>query len=153
MNTGKRVIEVWEIFYSIQLDRDVLIRKLKETVDLSLPLVRLLLQIDEMKGASQTEIAETLGLDVGNLSRMCRILEDRNLIQRDRSAKDRRALEVRLSDEGQKLANGITNNAKRALEPHLNQMTDKQIQTMCDGMEMFIEFSKKLERTIENAPR
>ena len=111
MNTGKRVIEVWEIFHSIQLDRDVLIRKLKETVDLSLPLVRLLLQIDEMKGASQTEIAETLGLDVGNLSRMCRILEDRNLIQRDRSAKDRRALEVRLSDEGQKTANGITNNA------------------------------------------
>ena len=153
MNTGKRVIEVWEIFHSIQLDRDVLIRKLKETVDLSLPLVRLLLQIDEMKGASQTEIAETLGLDVGNLSRMCRILEDRNLIQRDRSAKDRRALEVRLSDEGQKLANGITNSAKRALEPHLKQMTDKQIQTMCDGMEMFIEFSKKLERTIENDPR
>lgn len=147
---GKWVIEVWDIFHMIQMDRDVMIRKMKEKIDLSLPLVRLLLQIDEMSDASQTEIADVLGLDVGNLSRMCRYLEDRGLIIRTRSERDRRALKVRLSDDGQKIADDITRSAHNLLSPLLEAMTEEEVMTMCEGMHRFISMVDKIKENMAN---
>lgn len=147
---GKWVIEVWDIFHMIQMDRDVMIRKMKEKIDLSLPLVRLLLQIDEMSDASQTEIADVLGLDVGNLSRMCRYLEDRGLIIRTRSERDRRALKVRLSDDGQKIADDITRSAHYLLSPLLEAMTEEEVMTMCEGMHRFISMVDKIKENMAN---
>lgn len=148
VKAGKWVLEVWDIFHSIQMDRDVLIRRLKEQVDLSFPLVRLLLQIDEMKEASQTEIAQALQLDVGNLSRLCRVLEDRELIERERSQKDRRALKVRLSGKGQELADRITGSAHAVLGPQLDMMSEEEIANMCKGMRKFIDISEKVKESI-----
>ncbi len=148
-NARKWVLEVWDIFHMIQLDRDVLIRRLKQNVNLSLPLVRLLLQIDEMKDASQTAIAESLGLDVGNLSRMCRQLEDRNLIVRERSPRDRRAMMVRLSEEGQQMADQIIHGAQDILSPHLDGLSDEEIAKMCFGMRKFIDISEKVKERVQ----
>ena len=55
--------------------------------------------------ASPTELSDHLGYDMGALTRVVDELEKRELVRRERSREDRRAVQIALTPEGRRLAN------------------------------------------------
>jgi len=84
---------------SRELARDVSSRH-----GISLPGARLLGLLSGARHMRCSALAATLGLDAPTLSHLLRALADRDLIERERSRKDNRAVKVRLTDEGAAVA-------------------------------------------------
>ncbi len=59
--------------------------------------------IDENKGLKQSELAQILGVERPNMVLIVDELDSADLIVRDRSTEDRRAYELRLTEQGEKV--------------------------------------------------
>jgi DNA-binding MarR family transcriptional regulator len=67
---------------------------------------------------SATQLSRDLGHDMGALTRVVDELERRGLLRRERSRKDRRAVEIAITPEGRRLAD----EGKRAIVELLNEL-------------------------------
>ena len=90
-------------------------------------LMRLAWQAGHM---SATQLSEELGYDMGALTRLVDELERRGLVRRERSQRDRRAVEIAITPAGRRQAQ----EAKRLIVELLNRLvepfTDPEIDTL-----------------------
>lgn len=88
---------------------------------LPLPAARVLYEVAQRQPVTASRLAETLGLDPGYLSRLLAGLGRRKLVRAQRSAQDRRELQLRLSPAGQRqfalLDRGADAQAAELLQP------------------------------------
>ncbi len=84
----------------------------------------------EQEGLSQVELAERTFKDKPNVTRMLDVLERRNLIFRQKDGNDRRAFQVYLTEEGQKLKDKLIPLATEVLERGLKDLTHEEIESL-----------------------
>ena len=77
-------------------------------------------------------LCRTLHYDTGSMTRMLDRLEEKGLVRRERGARDRRVVLLRLTDAGERLLPRIRPAARRALRRHLAGFAPEEIDCLKD---------------------
>lgn len=92
-------------------------------------------------GLDQTRLARALAFDKVTVMRVLKGLEERQLVQRERSAVSRRQMTVHLTDQGLRLLESAREPAERAYQRLLSPLTPPQrrqlielLQTLTEGL-------------------
>lgn len=106
--------------------------------DYSIVETRILFEINIHKKCIQSDIAKTLHIDKSYLSRLMKRFYKNGLIEKDPSAKDKRATYITLTEKGiaetEKLIN-LTNNQIRA---KISELSSDECNALCDALNTVI---------------
>jgi len=95
-----------------------------------------MLQIFIQERVRLSDLAEIMGMNPGNLSRVCQSLEDDALLQRERSTQDHRVWTISLTEKGhnviREIVNSIETSFKRFLEDHSAAELDQLVRLWTD---------------------
>ncbi len=112
-------------------------------------LMRLCAQAGHM---SATQLSKELGYDMGALTRVVDELERRGLVRRERSRRDRRAVEIAVTSAGRRQADS----AKRVIVELLNELiepySDTEIATLIELMQRMLVRLQDTAATSAPAP-
>ena len=89
-----------------------------------------LLKIANGRAETATELCRTMAGDTGSMTRMLDRLEQKGLIQRDRSSEDRRIVQLSLTKAGQKLYPKLPPIAVKVLNQQLKGFSRDELETM-----------------------
>lgn len=92
---------------------------------------------------TSASLCRALHYDTGSMTRMLDRLEEKGLVRRQRNARDRRVVLLRLTDSGERLMPRLRAAAKRALERHLAGFTPRQIDNLKDYLGRIIENGRR----------
>ncbi len=92
--------ELWNLTRELQRSRLGLCFEFCKKYDLTQQQVRILLQIKTNESTTLTELAEELDINPGNLSKTCKVLEEKKFIQRTRHDDDKRVWTIELDELG-----------------------------------------------------
>jgi DNA-binding MarR family transcriptional regulator len=88
-----------------------------------------LLMIDHQMGSTAAELARIGCVDTGAMTRMLDRLEAKGLLRRTPCAKDRRVMQLELTEEGEKLCRKIPYGVARVLNSMLRGFTEAELET------------------------
>ena len=145
--------QAWELMYTSHTAKDQILKQLNTDTDLTPQQLRLLLQIGQMNMSTQSEIAQELDIDLGNLSRLCKTLEEKELIKRTRSNRDLRVVHVELQDEGRSILQNIERKSLDLLMPFVQENTVQELETMVRGMTMYTGLIKDIKESFTVEPQ
>lgn len=91
---------MWHLTRELQRSRMDLFAEFCKKFSLTQQQVRILLQINNLKKTTLTELAGDLGINPGNLSKTCKELEDDGFIKRVRHKEDKRVWTIELDEKG-----------------------------------------------------
>lgn len=100
-----------------------------------------LMELTRSKHLSQTELAQRLKLEKSTVSRLVTILERREWITRTRNAHDGRAVELRLTDEGQRVASQLAAARQAKFARILATIPEDQRTAVLDALHILTEAS------------
>src|SRR5215469_5376427 len=98
-------------------------------------LMRLAWQAGHM---SATQLSKELGYDMGALTRLVDELERRGLVRRERSQRDRRAVEIAVTAAGRRQADSAKPVVVKLLNQLMEQYSDAEIATLIDLMQRML---------------
>lgn len=110
--------------------------------DLTTSIGFVLLNIDSKNGIPATKIAPLLGMEPRSLSRMLKVLEEKELIYRKSDLKDKRLVKIFLTETGKEKKEI----AKRTVK-QFNQVVQREIST--ERLGVFFDVIADLQRIIE----
>jgi len=90
-------------------------------------------------GLKVSELARALAIHASTCSNMLDQLEDKDLIRRDRSKVDQRAVHLYLTEEGTKLLAKAPRPAQGTLSEALERLSDNHLVHLEDGLDKLIE--------------
>lgn len=99
--------ELWNLTRELQRSRLGLCFEFCKKYDLTQQQVRILLQIKANEITTLTQLAELLDINPGNLSKTCKVLEEKKFIQRTRHDDDKRVWTIELDEIGIKATDEI----------------------------------------------
>ena len=89
-----------------------------------------LLKLSSGTASTAAELARHCHLDAGAMTRMLNRLEAKGLCQRSRSASDRRVIDIRLTESGQRAAQTLPGVLSSVLNAHLQGLTATEFETL-----------------------
>lgn len=105
--------------------------------DITLPQHRLMVLLAAEGAQSVGALAEQLGINQSNASRLCARLEKINLVSRERSTRDGRAVDVALTDAGERVLEAVRQERHREVDRVLAGMTDRQVRSAVRALAAF----------------
>ena len=103
-------------------------------------------QLVSAPGQTSTQLSERAGILRTNFSSVCHKLEERGLVERRRSDRDRRAFELRATDEGRELLARIDADIRRCYGPAFENEPPETFDAILVGFRALNSFAAKLER-------
>ena len=91
------------------------------------------------------DIAEGLGVNPSNATRICDRLQRLELISRTRSEQDRRVVVISLSPQGAELVKAVTARRHVEVEKVLDRMTPEQTAQVVEALEVFNRAAGEIE--------
>ncbi len=82
-------------------------------------------------GLMQKQLAEAVGVSPPAMVGILRGLEERGLLESRRNAKNRRIIQIYVTDEGEKLLEQIAEYGDKASDQFLMGMTEEEVATLC----------------------
>lgn len=113
---------------------------------LTLQQMHVLLELVGTPGQTSTQLSERAGILRTNFSSVCHKLEERGLVERRRSDRDRRAFELRATDEGRELLVRIDADIKRRYGTAFESEPPETFETILAGFRALNAFAAKLGR-------
>ena len=92
------------------------------------------------------QLSDRAGILRTNFSAVCHKLEERGLVERRRSARDKRAFELRITDEGRALLKSIDGEVKGLYGPVFEAEPPETFATILTGFRALRDFSERLGR-------
>ena len=129
-------LRFWELLRDASVNTEFMMTEFSSRNKLSRLQGRTLLQIYIQEHVRLSDLAEIMGMNPGNLSRVCQSLERDSLLQRERSTEDRRVWTISLTEKGQKVIQEIVNSIKdsfnKFLEDHSAEELDQLVRLWTD---------------------
>jgi len=94
-----------------------------------------LFSVDVLGGASLSDLASEMLLDISTVSRQVRRLEDAGLLERETHAEDRRVSVVRNTPEGHDVARRIGRAWQSAFADALSEWNDAELEELADMLD------------------
>lgn len=105
-----------------------------------------LIELLDEPGQSAGQLSDRAGILRTNFSAVCHKLEERGLVERRRSARDKRAFELRITDEGRSLLRSIDEEVKGLYGPVFEAESPETFATILTGFRALRDFSERLGR-------
>jgi MarR family transcriptional regulator, lower aerobic nicotinate degradation pathway regulator len=131
------------LFASLGREMTASVRRAMRPLGLGAQQFLVLKQLDTLGQASQSELADALGIDPSNFATLANGLADRGLVDRTRDAADRRRYVLRLSRPGERLLRRTEGAIAAAEDELLAPLDDEQranlhalLRRLADGVEL-----------------
>ncbi|MEG0016402.1 MAG: MarR family transcriptional regulator [Gordonibacter sp.] len=105
--------EMFSATCSLQRDMHEVMAPVCQQCGLTLQQLHVLVELLRMPGLTAGQLSDRTGILRTNFSSVCRKLEDRGLIERQRSRADKRSLELRVTQEGRALLANVDEEVNR----------------------------------------
>ena len=129
-------LRIWDLLRDASVNTEFMMTEFSSRNKLSRLQGRTMLQIFIQKRVRLSDLAEIMGMNPGNLSRVCQSLEDDALLQRERSTQDHRVWTISLTEKGhnviREIVNSIEASFKRFLEDHSAAELDQLVRLWTD---------------------
>ena len=129
-------LRIWDLLRDASINMEFMMTEFSSRNKLSRLQGRTMLQIFIQEQVRLSDLAEIMGMNPGNLSRVCQSLEDDSLLQRERSTEDRRVWAITLTEKGYKviqgIVNGIEESFKKFLKDHSAEELDQLVRLWTD---------------------
>jgi len=129
-------LRIWDLLRDASVNTEFMMTEFSSRNKLSRLQGRTMLQIFIQKRVRLSDLAEIMGMNPGNLSRVCQSLEDDALLQRERSTQDHRVWTISLTEKGhnviREIVNSIEASFKRFLEDHTAEELDQLVRLWTD---------------------
>ncbi|WP_206952563.1 MarR family winged helix-turn-helix transcriptional regulator [Trinickia acidisoli] len=109
-----------------------------EDLDITGPQMGILLAMQRGLASTPFELSKMLSIDTGLMTRMLDKLETKGLLERSRSADDRRVVNLMLTKKGEVIAAEIPNVAPHVLNARLRKFTKVEFEELCRLLNKFI---------------
>lgn len=113
---------------------------------LTLQQLHVLMELTRTPGLTAGQLSDRAGILRTNFSSVCRKLEDRGLIERQRNQEDKRSLQLRVTDEGRALLTEVDREVHRRYGQAFENESPETFDTIVAGFQALNGFSEKLER-------
>jgi DNA-binding MarR family transcriptional regulator len=107
-------------------------------LDITGPQMGILLAMQRGLASTPFELSKVLSVDTGLMTRMLDKLEVKGLLERSRSADDRRVVNLALTKTGEEIAAEIPNIAPEVLNARLKKFTKAEFNELCRLLDKFI---------------
>lgn len=97
-------------------------------------------------GQSAGQLSDRAGILRTNFSTVCRKLEERGLVERNRSARDKRAFELHLTEEGRALLRSIDEEVNRLYGPLFEAEPLETFEAILSGFRALRDFTDRVGR-------
>jgi DNA-binding MarR family transcriptional regulator len=130
------------------LEREIGIELKNETscCNVTLAQCHILLELNESESLSISEIADILGLDSSTLSRTIDGLVEKGFVIRTTDINDRRAVQLKLSENGIKKVESINEQCNNTYREFLQFIPEDKIASVLEVMELIAEGLKNLRK-------
>lgn len=129
-------LRIWDLLRDASVNMEFMMTEFSSRNKLSRLQGRALLQIFIQENVRLSDLSDIMGMNPGNLSRVCQSLEDASLLQRERSLEDRRVWTITLTEKGHKVISGIVGGIegsfKKFLQDHTTEELDQLIRLWTD---------------------
>ncbi len=103
----------------------------------TVPQLRVLVMIDTRGPLNLASVAQDLGVNPSNASRICDRLTRVGLLDRREAAGDRRNISLSLTDEGRQLVRRVNRHRRRAIARALRVMSDDERAAVVAALDVF----------------
>ena len=138
--------ELFVVTYDVQKILHETMAPICQQHGLTLQQMHVLMELMRTPGLTAGQLSDQAGILRTNFSSVCRKLEDRGLIERQRSQTDKRSLRLRVTDEGRALLAGIDGEVQRRYGKAFAAEQPETFDTIIEGFQALADFSKKLGR-------
>lgn len=108
--------------------------------------LHVLMNLSKEPGVTAGELSDRSGILRTNFTALCRKMEEAGLIERRRSERDRRSLELQITDEGRALLTDIEDDARQEFEPVLAEEPPETFEAISTGLCELNRLAGKLTR-------
>jgi DNA-binding MarR family transcriptional regulator len=110
---------------------------------------RVLLLLEDAGTLSVSQVAERLGVDQSNASRHCSRLAELGLVRRTPAARDRRAVDLRLTPAGRRQVLEVRRARRRWADDVLARLSDEEARAAVRGLAMFAAAAAETDTAAE----
>ncbi|WP_101721369.1 MarR family winged helix-turn-helix transcriptional regulator [Eggerthella timonensis] len=144
LSTFKR--ELFTVTYDVQKILHETMAPVCQQYGLTLQQMHVLMELVRTPGLTAGQLSDRAGILRTNFPSVCRKLEDRGLIERQRSQTDRRSLKLRVTDEGRALLADVDGEVQRRYGEAFVAEPPETFDAIIGGFRALADFSKKLGR-------
>ncbi|EQI07216.1 UNVERIFIED_ORG: marR family protein [Clostridioides difficile F501] len=144
LSTFKR--ELFTVTYDVQKILHETMAPVCQQYGLTLQQMHVLMELVRTPGLTAGQLSDRAGILRTNFPSVCRKLEDRGLIERQRSQTDRRSLKLRVTDEGRALLADVDGEVQRRYGEAFAAEPPETFDAIIGGFRALADFSKKLGR-------
>jgi len=123
-------LRIWNLLRDATVNTEFMMNEFSSQSKLSRLACRTLLQIFIQEHVRLSDLAEIMGMNPGNLSRVCQSLEHDNLIQRDRSTEDRRVWTISLTEKGCHMIRDIVDRMEASFKNFLQHHSPEEMEQL-----------------------
>ena len=138
--------ELFAITYDLQKILHDTMTPICQEHGLTLQQMHVLVELMRTPGLTAGQLSDRAGILRTNFSSVCHKLEERGLVERRRSDRDRRAFELRATDEGRELLARIDADIRRCYGPAFENEPPETFDAILAGFRALNSFAAKLER-------
>ena len=103
-------------------------------IDITIPQIKTILFIASQGTTNTRQIAEELGVTSSNMTGIIDRLVKENLVSRQENPVNRRMYELRLTEEGENLLAGMTNESIKCMSEVLTHMSNEDLTILSKGL-------------------
>ena len=118
---------MWELIKTAEANRIEISSNFSQKYGITPLQARVLIQIFLNENSQLGKLADDLFMNPGNLSKICKSLESKNLIERSRSESDNRSLEITASKHGKELVADFQQLLFRRIQDFTNVYSEEQL--------------------------
>lgn len=137
------VWELWQLTRELQKSRMGICAEFCKKYGITQQQVRILLQIKSSESTTLTDLAEELDINPGNLSKTCKMLEEKGFIARTRHAEDKRVWTIILDKIGVEATDEISGHIREIFSVFSNNHSDAELESLLGLLREYSDFYNK----------
>ncbi len=138
-------LRIWDLLRDASVNTEFMMTEFSSQSKLSRLQGRTLLQIFIQERVRLSDLAEIMGMNPGNLSRVCQALERDSLLQRERNMEDRREWTISLTEEGHKVIQGVVDSIKASFKNFLEEHSEGELEQL---VRLWSDYNQYFNRTL-----
>jgi len=136
----------WNLLRDASVNTEYMMTDFSSRSKLSRLQCRTLLQIFIQEKVRLSDLALILGMNPGNLSRVCQSLEESSLLRREHSVDDRRVWTISLTEKGQEVIKEIADNIKASFQFFLIDHSEDELRLLVSLWSDYNEYFMQLRQ-------
>ena len=126
--------ELWDLLRTIQDSKDIVICPIAKTHNMTPLQLRLLMEINAAEEISLSRLAKVLEMNNGNVSTLCKKMEQRGLLTRERRLDDERYIALKISPDGKKILQQMDADMQDKYCLFLDCVSEEQLEKITTGL-------------------